>query len=112
MAATDRDGRNETDGRLSLDVDTVAALWSKTYNTAGKPDWSHIYPYYHPEVIFQEGAGCPWLRDPEIGAGFTGHDANLAPWAEHLHPTRSVGGQLFRLRVGIGGGARLLVAPG
>lgn len=37
-----------------LDVDTVAALWSKTYNTEGKPDWSHIYPYYHPAVIFHD----------------------------------------------------------
>jgi limonene-1,2-epoxide hydrolase len=44
----------ESDGRLVLDIDTVAALWSKTYNTDGKPDWSHIYPYYHPEVIFQD----------------------------------------------------------
>ena len=43
-----------TDGKLVLDIDTVAALWSKTYNTEGKPDWSHIYPYYHPDVIFQD----------------------------------------------------------
>jgi limonene-1,2-epoxide hydrolase len=44
----------ETDGRLTLDLDTVAALWSKTYNTEGKPDWSHIFPYYHPDVVFQD----------------------------------------------------------
>jgi limonene-1,2-epoxide hydrolase len=44
----------EADGRLTLDVDTVAALWSKTYNTEGKPDWSHIYPYYHPDVVFHD----------------------------------------------------------
>jgi limonene-1,2-epoxide hydrolase len=44
----------ETDGRLALDLDTVAALWSKTYNTEGKPDWSHLFPYYHPEVVFQD----------------------------------------------------------
>ena len=42
------------DGHLVLDVDTVAALWSKTYNTEGKPDWSHLYPYYHPELVFQD----------------------------------------------------------
>ena len=30
-------------GRLTLDLDTVAALWSKTYNTEGKPDWSQRY---------------------------------------------------------------------
>jgi limonene-1,2-epoxide hydrolase len=44
----------ENDGRLTLDLDTVAALWSKTYNTEGKPDWSHIFPYYHPDVVFTD----------------------------------------------------------
>jgi hypothetical protein len=29
-------------------------LWSRTYNTEGKPDWSHIFPYYHEEVIFED----------------------------------------------------------
>jgi limonene-1,2-epoxide hydrolase len=51
------DTREPADGepaRLELNTDTVAALWSKTYNTAGKPDWSHIYPYYHPDVVFQD----------------------------------------------------------
>jgi len=37
-----------------LSVDTVRVLWSKTYNTQGKPDWSHIYPYYHPDIVFQD----------------------------------------------------------
>ncbi len=42
-------------GRLkTLDINTVRELWSKTYNTNGKPDWSHIYPYYHPDVVFQD----------------------------------------------------------
>jgi limonene-1,2-epoxide hydrolase len=44
----------DTDGRLALDLDTVAALWSKTYNTEGKPDWSHLFPYYHPDLVFQD----------------------------------------------------------
>jgi limonene-1,2-epoxide hydrolase len=44
----------ESEGRLTLDLDTVAALWSKTYNTEGKPDWSHLFPYYHPDVVFQD----------------------------------------------------------
>ncbi len=39
---------------MALDLDTVAALWSKTYNTEGKPDWSHLYPYYHPDVVFHD----------------------------------------------------------
>lgn len=32
----------------------VLELWSKTYNTSGKPDWSHIFPYYHPDIVFQD----------------------------------------------------------
>ena len=27
-----------------LSVDRILELWSKTYNTEGKPDWSHIFP--------------------------------------------------------------------
>ena len=38
----------------ALDAVTVRELWSKTHNTDGKPDWSHIYPYYHPDVVFQD----------------------------------------------------------
>ncbi len=37
-----------------LTVESVLNLWSKTYNTEGKPDWSHIFPYYHPELRFQD----------------------------------------------------------
>jgi limonene-1,2-epoxide hydrolase len=32
----------------------VLELWSRTYNTSGKPDWSHIFPYYHEEIVFQD----------------------------------------------------------
>lgn len=38
----------------TLNIDTIRILWSKTYNANGKPDWSHIYPYYHPQVVFQD----------------------------------------------------------
>jgi limonene-1,2-epoxide hydrolase len=38
----------------TLDIDTVRELWSRTYNASGKPDWSHIYPYYHPGIVFQD----------------------------------------------------------
>jgi limonene-1,2-epoxide hydrolase len=41
-------------GTNALDKETVALLWSKTYNTDGKPDWSHIYPYYHPDIVFED----------------------------------------------------------
>jgi limonene-1,2-epoxide hydrolase len=37
-----------------LTVERFRELWSKTYNTAGKPDWSHIFPYYHEDVVFQD----------------------------------------------------------
>jgi limonene-1,2-epoxide hydrolase len=29
-------------------------LWSRTYNHDGKPDWSHIFPYYHPDIVFHD----------------------------------------------------------
>ena len=38
----------------TLNIDTIQELWSKTYNTSGKPDWSHIFPYYHNEIVFQD----------------------------------------------------------
>jgi hypothetical protein len=35
-------------------IDTVKDLWSKTYNTEGKPDWSHILPYYDNNIYFRD----------------------------------------------------------
>jgi len=35
-------------------IETVKELWSKTYNTAGKPDWSHILPFYDESVYFRD----------------------------------------------------------
>lgn len=37
-----------------ITIETVKELWSKTYNTDGKPDWSHIFPYYHKDIVFQD----------------------------------------------------------
>jgi limonene-1,2-epoxide hydrolase len=37
-----------------LTTERVLALWSKTYNHEGKPDWSHIFPYYADDVVFQD----------------------------------------------------------
>ena len=37
-----------------LTPERVLDLWSRTYNTQGKPDWSHIFPYYHEDIIFQD----------------------------------------------------------
>lgn len=39
---------------IPLDKALVLDLWSKTYNTQGKPDWSHIFPYYSDEIVFQD----------------------------------------------------------
>jgi limonene-1,2-epoxide hydrolase len=40
--------------RLPLNIDTIRELWCKTYNREGKPDWSHIFPYYHRDIVFQD----------------------------------------------------------
>jgi len=29
-------------------------LWTRTYNTEGKPDWSHILPYYDDNIYFRD----------------------------------------------------------
>jgi limonene-1,2-epoxide hydrolase len=29
-------------------------LWTNIYNTEGKPDWSHILPYYHEDILFRD----------------------------------------------------------
>lgn len=39
---------------VPLNTELVAELWSKTYNREGKPDWSHIFPYYHEDIVFQD----------------------------------------------------------
>lgn len=40
------------DYRLTLEI--VKDLWAKTYNTDGKPDWSHIMPYYDDTIFFKD----------------------------------------------------------
>jgi hypothetical protein len=37
-----------------LTLELVKELWTKTYNTKGKPDWSHILPYYDEEIFFRD----------------------------------------------------------
>ena len=39
---------------MELNCDTITELWSKTYNTKGKPDWSHILPYYADDIYFRD----------------------------------------------------------
>lgn len=37
-----------------LTEEEVRELWSRTYNREGKPDWSHIFPYYAEDVVFKD----------------------------------------------------------
>lgn len=39
---------------IPLDTKRVMELWSQTYNRNGKPDWSHIFPYYHENIVFED----------------------------------------------------------
>jgi hypothetical protein len=38
----------------SLTTERIRELWSKTYNMEGKPDWSHIFPYYQDQIVFED----------------------------------------------------------
>ena len=40
--------------KITLNALTIKELWSNTYNTEGKPDWSHIFQYYHKDIVFQD----------------------------------------------------------
>lgn len=44
--------QNDTYNKVS--IDTVRDLWTRTYNTDGKPDWSHIFKFYDDNIIFQD----------------------------------------------------------
>ena len=37
-----------------LNTESIKDLWSKTYNTQGKPDWSHILPFYDENIHFRD----------------------------------------------------------
>ena len=47
--------KNKTNFTLEpLTAERFRELWSRTYNTEGKPDWSHIFPYYHENIVFED----------------------------------------------------------
>ena len=48
------DEKKQSPGLEPLTTESILALWSKTYNTEGKPDWSHLFPYYHEDIVFQD----------------------------------------------------------
>jgi len=37
-----------------VNAEQFKELWEKTYNTKGKPDWSHILPYYDDNIYFRD----------------------------------------------------------
>ena len=47
---------NESDlvNQEPLTKERIRELWGKTYNKEGKPDWSHLFPYYHDQIVFQD----------------------------------------------------------
>jgi len=66
--------------RLPLTETNIRDVWGRTYNTDGKPDWSNIYPYYHPDVVFQD----PIQRQEGIEA-FRAMCTKLAGRCTRLH---------------------------
>ncbi len=38
----------------TITIELIKELWSKTYNTEGRPDWSHILPYYDTNIYFRD----------------------------------------------------------
>jgi len=37
-----------------INIETIREMWTRTYNREGKPDWSHIFPYYDENIVFQD----------------------------------------------------------
>lgn len=48
------DEKGSDSGLLTLNAESIKELWSRTYNTEGKPDWSHILPYYDDNIYFRD----------------------------------------------------------
>lgn len=53
LTMTESVEKDLTEKRIT-NIDTVKELWSKTYNTEGKPDWSHIIPFYDEDICFKD----------------------------------------------------------
>ncbi len=63
-----------------LTAERLRELWSRTYNREGKPDWSHIFPYYHEDIIFEDS-----IQRVEGMAAFTALCERLAGRCEQLN---------------------------
>jgi len=53
MVETNSNGQNNFDNK-TITLELIKELWSKTYNTQGKPDWTHILPYYASNIYFRD----------------------------------------------------------
>ena len=47
-------GEEEASILAELNDESIKELWSKTYNTEGKPDWSNILPYYDDSIYLRD----------------------------------------------------------
>jgi limonene-1,2-epoxide hydrolase len=63
-----------------LTIDRIRKLWSQTYNRDGKPDWSHIFPYYHEDILFEDS-----IQRFEGKAEFMAMCDRLSNRCEQLH---------------------------
>jgi limonene-1,2-epoxide hydrolase len=54
MNSNNQQNISEEQEIVPLNIDTIKELWSQTYNREGKPDWSHIFKYYHKDIVFQD----------------------------------------------------------
>lgn len=58
----------------------LTALWERTYNEAGKPDWSHLLPYYADDIHFQDS-----VQETHGTAEFRAMVERLARRSSELH---------------------------
>lgn len=50
----DNNAEVKKDSFIIENIEQIKELWTKTYNQQGKPDWSHILPYYADDVQFRD----------------------------------------------------------
>ena len=67
------------DEKFVLDQESIKELWSKTYNTDGKPDWSHILPFYEDQIYFRDS-----IQEIHGIADFTAMTERLADRSKDL----------------------------
>lgn len=58
----------------------LTELWTKTYNTEGRPDWSHILPYYADDILFRDS-----IQEIRGIDEFTRMTERLAKRSQELH---------------------------